>query len=422
MRPSRLGQLPPVSDFNERIHMDLMGPLPNNEGMKYLLVMQDAFSKWIELVPLINKEADTVAEAVEKEWLDRHGHMIQMVTDQGKEFTNKTMAALCQRLGIQHQTTSAMHAQANGLVERTNRVVLAYLRKYLDGTNEWTSKLSSLQFAYNTSLHASLKTTPYQVLYVRRPKTAASLFSPDDHPRYSDQAVDQRLRRKAQILRDTFEAEARAFKQQKRAFDKRAKDKDFKVGDVVYVTRPHQGKQFQKFQPKFDGPMQVLQVRDNDNLLLVREDGKEISVHFNRAKLAPFVRQFVETEAQVEFEPEKGEEDPEEDLPSLDDGEGDVHVPAAPAADPIPVTPGPSPSGRVHFDPRVRARRYPAEESPGDASPETTPGGRWKRIRQRVADFADQTAQALSPGKRLTRTRAKSAGIKIPELFPAKRK
>ena len=230
--------------------------------------------------------------------------------------------------------------------------------------------------------------------------------------------VDQRIRLKARIQRETIEAESEAYEKQKRAFDKRAKDKEFQVGDVVYVTRPHKGTQFQKFQPKFDGPMQVLRVRENDNLLLVREDGKEISVHFNRVKAAPFIRQFVQTEADVEFEPQGTENQAEEAAPNLDDGSGDVMIPADVAQGQDgglldPISPERS-TPTVSFNPRVRERTF----SRGEGTPTREPSTRWKRVRQRITDFADQAAQAISPGKRMTRSKAKTSGVTIPSLFP----
>ena len=50
---------------NERIHMDLFGPLKTRSasGNKLIQVITDAFTKHTELVPLLNKEASTVARA-----------------------------------------------------------------------------------------------------------------------------------------------------------------------------------------------------------------------------------------------------------------------------------------------------------------------------------------------------------------------
>ena len=48
--------------------------------------MTDALTKYVELVPLPNKEADTVANAIFDKWYCRFGAPIDIITDQGKEF------------------------------------------------------------------------------------------------------------------------------------------------------------------------------------------------------------------------------------------------------------------------------------------------------------------------------------------------
>ncbi len=48
--------------------------------------MTDALTKYVELVPLPNKEANTVANAIFNKWYCRFGAPLDIVTDQGKEF------------------------------------------------------------------------------------------------------------------------------------------------------------------------------------------------------------------------------------------------------------------------------------------------------------------------------------------------
>ena len=48
----------------ERVALDIMGPLPlSDKGNKYLLVIEDYFTKWTEAVPLPDQEVITVANA-----------------------------------------------------------------------------------------------------------------------------------------------------------------------------------------------------------------------------------------------------------------------------------------------------------------------------------------------------------------------
>ena len=47
----------------EVIALDIMGPLPlTARGNKYTLVVGDDFSKWVEILPLQDMRAETVAD------------------------------------------------------------------------------------------------------------------------------------------------------------------------------------------------------------------------------------------------------------------------------------------------------------------------------------------------------------------------
>ena len=73
-----------------RMHADLHGPLKTSgNNKKYILVMTDAFTKYVILVAINNKEAETVTEAIFKKWICRYGVPLEIITDQGKEFCNK---------------------------------------------------------------------------------------------------------------------------------------------------------------------------------------------------------------------------------------------------------------------------------------------------------------------------------------------
>lgn len=52
--------------------MDLMGPLlETRKGNQQVLVVADAFTKWVEAFPITNMEAETVVEVVTKEIICR---------------------------------------------------------------------------------------------------------------------------------------------------------------------------------------------------------------------------------------------------------------------------------------------------------------------------------------------------------------
>ena len=54
-----------------------------------MLVMTDAFSKYVEIFATPNKEAETVSLAIFNRWICRFGCPLEIVSDGGKEFVNK---------------------------------------------------------------------------------------------------------------------------------------------------------------------------------------------------------------------------------------------------------------------------------------------------------------------------------------------
>ncbi|CAG2192688.1 unnamed protein product [Mytilus edulis] len=68
----------------ERIGTDIAGPFPiSNNGNMYIVVIEDYFTKFIEIFPIPNMEAKTVAEVMLKGWIKRYGCPLELHSDQG---------------------------------------------------------------------------------------------------------------------------------------------------------------------------------------------------------------------------------------------------------------------------------------------------------------------------------------------------
>ena len=123
-----LQSLATAGEPNERVHMDLFGPLKTRSasGNKLILVIMDAFMKYTELVPLLNKEATTVARAFRERWIYRFGVPTVIISDRGKDFLNAVMQDLTKWLGVNHDKTSPYHPQTNASAERYNRIMRTF--------------------------------------------------------------------------------------------------------------------------------------------------------------------------------------------------------------------------------------------------------------------------------------------------------
>ena len=74
----------------EHITLDIMGPLNETErNNRYVLVIQDYFTKRVEAFPLPNEQAVTVAEVLTSEWVCRYGAPQSLHSDQGRNFESE---------------------------------------------------------------------------------------------------------------------------------------------------------------------------------------------------------------------------------------------------------------------------------------------------------------------------------------------
>ena len=141
-KPANLTPWPQTICPNERVHVDLYGPLRGDHNYKYVAVITCAFSRWTEVVAIQNKEAPTVAKAIFEEWICRKGVMKLLVSDNGKEFANNILDELCKLMRIDKHLITSYHPQANAQAERFNRDMRKYLMTMLEETSDWFSFLT----------------------------------------------------------------------------------------------------------------------------------------------------------------------------------------------------------------------------------------------------------------------------------------
>lgn len=135
-----------------------------NRGMRYLLMVIDAFSKYAWIEPIKTKTGKAVTEAFEKILKHAKGRKpINLQTDDGREFYNSTFAALMKQKNIHHFSTSS-DAKAS-IVERFNRTFKDRLYRYftVKNTLRYLLVLPDLVKGYNASYHHTIGMAPNQV-------------------------------------------------------------------------------------------------------------------------------------------------------------------------------------------------------------------------------------------------------------------
>uniref|UniRef100_A0A5S6R481 RNA-directed DNA polymerase n=1 Tax=Trichuris muris TaxID=70415 RepID=A0A5S6R481_TRIMR len=172
----------PHSRF-EHVHIDIVGPLPNSNGFRYILTAVDRFTRWPEAWPIRDTSAQTVAETFFTNWIARFGVPCQVTSDRGRQFESHVWASLSTLLGINHTLTSAYHPQANGLVERFHRQLKAALIAHMQATHtRWTAALPLVLLGIRTALKTDIRLAPAELLYGTTLRLPAEFLAPTGPP------------------------------------------------------------------------------------------------------------------------------------------------------------------------------------------------------------------------------------------------
>ena len=76
--------------------------MPISQGCKYLLVMIDTFTGWIEGFPTQTEKAEEVVKKLLHEIISRFGLPRSLQSDNGTSFTSKVTQGVSKALGITH--------------------------------------------------------------------------------------------------------------------------------------------------------------------------------------------------------------------------------------------------------------------------------------------------------------------------------
>ena len=147
------------------LHVDLVGPLPESEGQRYLFTIIDRFSRWVEAIPLPTMTAPDCAKALLRHWIARYGVPGDITSDQGRQFTSDLWNNLNTLLGIKSLRTTAYHPQCNGMIERVHRVLKERLVARGGPASDWMQHLPMVLLGIRSSIREDGDMSPAELVF-----------------------------------------------------------------------------------------------------------------------------------------------------------------------------------------------------------------------------------------------------------------
>ena len=148
------------------------------------MVFIDKLSKMIHICPCAKL---IIAPQLAQLYLDaifaQHGLSKTIITNWGTQFTSLFSKTLFGFLNIKFAMSMAYHPQTDGQTERANRTIEDMLRAFtLEEQAEWDTLLPLVEFSYNNSLNASIKVTPFYLIYKKYQLTLSSFIKTPNAP------------------------------------------------------------------------------------------------------------------------------------------------------------------------------------------------------------------------------------------------
>jgi hypothetical protein len=178
----------PCSEPMEKLFIDFVGPLVRSKrGNIAILVVVDAFSKFVYFYPVRRITAQVVSDCLERSFFPAYGTPKFVVTDNARVFCCRLFRDLCFRWGVKHLTTTPYYPQAS-LAERVNRNLKSALKVFHHSSQKiWDEDLPWISMAFNTATHESTQATP-DTLFLGRALRSPLEVRWDLTPVYSGQA------------------------------------------------------------------------------------------------------------------------------------------------------------------------------------------------------------------------------------------
>ena len=300
-----LGQMPIIETPFERVAVDLIGEIKpkTDRGHRWILTVIDYATRYPEAVALKDISTETVAEAL-VEIYSRVGIPKEVLSDQGTQFVSNVTKEVSRLLSVRQLVTSPYHPICNGLVEKFNGTLKAMLKKVSsEKPRDWDRYIAPLLFAYRGVKQESLGFSPFELLYgrsVRGPmEILRELWTKENMEGEIKTTYEYVLDLRNRIA-DTCELArtelAKAQERQRNYYNKRAVNRELKVGGRVLVLRSNDNN---KLLMHWQGPYRVT-AKENENDYRIDMNGKSRLYHINMLK--EYIERVVETNEQSQAE------------------------------------------------------------------------------------------------------------------------
>ena len=275
-----MGEMPIATCPGQIVGIDLMGPLFESSlhTCKYICVVIDHYSNWIEAYPLKNKSNEGIWERMANDYVPRHGAPQILISDQGSEFRGAGWEQWLETNHIEHRRTSGYNPQSNGKTERANGIVRRMLERLVNSDRAaWEDQLGPALTAIRNNVSTVTGYSPFMLHHARSARHAIGrMVDGTSHPTWSD-----RLQQQGEVMAKAARATAASRYYNRERLARKANSGQIEIGDQVMIK----GQRITPLTAKWDHHFTVTQVRGKVITVLHEPTGKTSRWNRNKIRL-----------------------------------------------------------------------------------------------------------------------------------------
>ncbi|CAF4416553.1 unnamed protein product [Rotaria sp. Silwood2] len=256
--PGKLRPIQPPEGVWQLVSMDFHGPInpTSRRGNKYIICLTDILSKFVVTKAVRDNSAQTAAKFLKEDIISKFGTPRCILTDNGTHFTSTIMNELIKQIGSTHLYTTLYHPQSNGQVERFNSTMDAKISALSNlQKTDWDDQLPFVTFNYNTTIHASTKQIPFEMMYGRTPilpldyqdNNVTLSYDPEHSKKLNQFLAKVNEQAKQNIIKNQARYKER--------YDRNRSDPSYQIGDLVLVKTLNIR---HKFDIRYEGPFRII--------------------------------------------------------------------------------------------------------------------------------------------------------------------
>nr|GEX85755.1 reverse transcriptase domain-containing protein [Tanacetum cinerariifolium] len=267
-------------------------PFSSSKGNKYILVVVDYLSKWVEAKALPANDARVVVKFL-KSLFSRFETPKTIISDRGTHFCNDQFSRVMEKYEVTHRLSTSYHPQTSGHVEVTNRGLKRILERTVgENRASWSDKLEDALWAFRTAFKTSIGCTPYHLVYRKAchlplelehkvywalKHANFNLKTTGDHRKLQPNELNE--------LHDQAYENSLIYKERtKKLHDDKIENRIFNVGDQVLLYNSRLKIFSGKLKSHWSGPFTISEIYPYGTAKLIHPDGCNFKVNCHRLK------------------------------------------------------------------------------------------------------------------------------------------